>query len=136
MAGCGLGEERGSNHEIHPPTGDHPLLLPHLERAIVERRKVVEYLLNPLHPDGAAKAQFFMAAGFRKQSWQVMAQEFRNLVATHPVTTSLHNAHGWKYIVDGALNSPSGRTLRVRTVWIVDSGSIVPRLVTAYPVKE
>jgi hypothetical protein len=48
----------------------------------------------------------------------------------------METVHGKKYIVDGAIETPSGKTPVVRTVWIVDEGSDVPRLVTAYPREE
>jgi hypothetical protein len=50
-----------------------------------------------------------------------------------PVTKSMTSAQGRKYIVDGALQTPVGQTVMVRTRWIVDEGETRPRLVTAYP---
>mgnify|MGYP006953970691 FL=1 len=41
--------------------------------------------------------------------------------------------HGQKYIVDGELATPCGQRPVVRTVWVVDAGRVIPRLVTAYP---
>jgi hypothetical protein len=52
------------------------------------------------------------------------------------VVVSMETSHGIKYIVDGALITPSGKRPTVRTVWIVDRGSENPRLVTAYPGEE
>ncbi|MEM1041982.1 MAG: DUF6883 domain-containing protein [Bacteroidota bacterium] len=40
--------------------------------------------------------------------------------------------HGMKYVVDGDLPTPSGHSVRVRTVWIVDPTDPRPRLITAY----
>ena len=36
----------------------------------------------------------------------------------------------------GRIETPSGKTPLVRTVWIVDRGFDAPRLVTAYPQEE
>jgi hypothetical protein len=33
--------------------------LPNADKAIVEHKKVVDYLLNPAHPDNSGKAGFF-----------------------------------------------------------------------------
>lgn len=112
------------------------MILPFVEQVLVERRKVVEYLLNPLHPEGATKARFFLAAGFNIEDWQDLAKPLCGLAERFPISSGLHTGHGWKYIVDGDLLAPTGRVLRVRTVWIVESGSTAPRLITAYPVKE
>lgn len=39
--------------------------LPNAERAIVEREKITDYLLDPAHPDNGGKAPFFEHLGFR-----------------------------------------------------------------------
>ena len=49
------------------------------------------------------------------------------------IHTSMESAHGGKYILDGRIETPSGKRPIVRTVWIVDRGVEMPRLVTAYP---
>ncbi|EUA05429.1 hypothetical protein [Mycobacterium kansasii] len=36
-------------------------------------------------------------------------------------------------VVDGVVESPCGRMVALRTVWISDGPGDVPRLVTAYP---
>ena len=41
--------------------------LPNLEKAIVPREKIVDYLLSFVHKDGRAKAEFFMRFGFTKK---------------------------------------------------------------------
>jgi hypothetical protein len=107
--------------------------LPNANTAELSREKIVGYLLNPEHPDGAGKAAFFYAAGFRVERWQELADALKSLAERVPVTRSVDSSHGSKYIVDGPIGTPSGRTVTVRTVWIVDRGSQVPRLVTAFP---
>ena len=63
------------------------------------------------------------------------------VAALHGVATSgevverVESPHGEKYLVDGPLESPTGRKPLVRTVWIVDRGEQAPRLV-AYPGEE
>jgi hypothetical protein len=47
--------------------------LPNEDAAIVAREKVVGYLLNSRHPDGAGKAGFFESCGFRAEEWHVLA---------------------------------------------------------------
>jgi hypothetical protein len=41
--------------------------------------------------------------------------------------------HGQKYVVVGTVQSPTGRTALVQTVWIIESDDDRPRFVTAYP---
>ena len=110
--------------------------LPHAEKATVEREKIVDYLLNPAHPDNAGKAPFFAGLGFRRDDWPALATAFRSLAQQGNVKFSMESPHGRKYILQGRLDTPSGKTPRVRTIWIIDRGREAPRLVTAYPSAE
>ena len=47
--------------------------LPKADAVEIAKEKITDYLLNPLHPDGAGKAIFFLAQGFRPEAWQVLA---------------------------------------------------------------
>jgi hypothetical protein len=110
--------------------------LPNASLAKVEREKITEYLLNPDHPDNGGKAAFFTAGGYRRDDWQALATSLRKLAITYFVTQSIESGHGKKYIVDGSIETPIGKSPTLRTIWIIDSGETIPRLVTAYPRKE
>ena len=112
------------------------MMLPNLDQAVMSEEKITGYLLNPQHPDGASKAKFFAAMGFSRTDWPVLAAALRRVAETAEVAQSVESAHGWKYIVDGPLETPNGRTPVVRTVWIIDHGWTAPRVVTAYPRDE
>ncbi|HYV00699.1 MAG TPA: hypothetical protein VE977_17840 [Pyrinomonadaceae bacterium] len=116
--------------------GKRQMRLPNASLALVERAKITEYLLNREHPDNGGKADFFIALGFRADDWETMAAALRILAINYPVNLSVESPHGKKYIVDGAIETPVGKTPMVRTVWIIDTGETVPRLVTAYPYEE
>jgi hypothetical protein len=107
--------------------------LPNAEIAVVAREKIVNYLLNPEHPDGWSKARFFSSLGFTIVEWHTFATALRKVATGHPVKKIIESNHGRKYIIEGAIDSPFDDRATVRTVWIVDSGELVPRLVTAYP---
>lgn len=108
--------------------------LPNAPQSLVGKEKIADYLLNAAHPDNGGKAAFLIALGFRRDEWETLAGAFRNLAVAAEVTESLESDHGTKYILDGAIETPSGKSPRVRTVWIVDRGRNCPRLVTAYPI--
>ncbi len=110
--------------------------LPNWENAVVDREKITDYLLNPAHPDNGGKASFFLSHGFRPDDWQTLAIAFRRLAEAVEVYKTVASVHGQKYIVDGPVEAPGGKTPKLRTVWIVDSGQTIPRLVTAYPQDE
>lgn len=50
-------------------------MLPRAEALVVEREKIVDYLLNPAHRYGASKARFVAAFGFRVEKWGRLALE-------------------------------------------------------------
>ena len=108
--------------------------LPNSDRAHVDRYKITDYLLSQTHPDGRTKAQFFMRFGFRSDTWQELAQALQKVGTSNPVVAVAESLHGARYTVDGAIQTPDGRTPRVRTVWIVEPGGSGPRLITAYPI--
>jgi len=109
------------------------MILPNAHLAWVEREKITEYLLNPEHPDNGGKAAFFVALGFSSDGWENLVDALRKLTLSAPVSREMETVHGIKYIVEGEIEGPLGKTASVRTIWIVDAGTNFPRLVTAYP---
>jgi hypothetical protein len=110
--------------------------LPNSHLAIVDREKITDYILNDAHPDNGGKALFFVALGFSRDEWWALASAFLKLARENEVGVSMESSHGIKYILDGTLITPSGKSPTVRTVWIVDKGREKPRLVTAYLHEE
>ncbi|HEY8670303.1 MAG TPA: hypothetical protein VIL63_05665 [Terriglobales bacterium] len=110
--------------------------LPNADVAVAAQEKIRDYLLNAAHPDNGGKAAFFLALGFAREDWNALAIAFRELAQTTQVSAQLESTHGQKYTVDGRIQSPGGRSSVVRTIWIIDHGENIPRLVTAYPHEE
>ena len=110
--------------------------LPNAQFAIVEREKIVEYLLNPAHPDNGGKAPFFMTLGFHPEDWETFGAALSQMALNSPVSQNMETIQGKKYIIDGTIDTPDGKSPVVRAVWIIDRGEDVPRLVTAYPHEE
>jgi hypothetical protein len=110
--------------------------LPNCAAAVSAEEKLRDYLLNAAHPDNGCKAAFFAALGSQRESWNALADARRELARTASISAEFDSAHGQKYIVDARIQSPSGRSPFLRTIWIVDRGDDIPRLVTAYPHEE
>lgn len=109
------------------------MMLPSFQQVVIDRMKVVDYLLNSAHPDNGGKAAFFNGWGFAAADWTRFADAVRSMVASTQVIRVVQSTWGEKYVVDGPLTAPKGTTPVVRTVWIADRSSLAPRLVTAYP---
>jgi hypothetical protein len=106
--------------------------------AVVDRGKVVDYLLNEAHPDNGGKARFFVLLGFYREDPEPLMKALREVAEHGEVVHSGESVHGEKYVVDGwlSMHTQESRRRSVRTVWIIDRGGDAPRLVTAYPGKE
>ena len=109
--------------------------LPGAESAIVLRSKVEDYLLNLEHPIGGGKAKFFIHFGFHRERWEELAAALRGHVQEHPVADALEEAGGITYVIEGRMKTPSGRQPRVRTIWLLETGELAPRFITAYPLE-
>lgn len=110
--------------------------LPHRDRVEVAREKLTDYLLDSGHPDNGGKAAFFARMGYSRDNWFACAEALKALARSKDVAAMLESPHGEKYIVDGTLAAASGAERHLRTIWIVDADSTIPRLVTAYPLGE
>jgi hypothetical protein len=105
--------------------------LPGAESAVVPRRKAEDYLLNCEHPIGGGKAKFFIRFGFRRERWEEFAAALRRHSPENPVADMLQDADGITYVIEGRMNTPSERQPRVRTIWLVETGELAPRFITA-----
>lgn len=107
--------------------------LPNLEFALVEERKVAAYLLSEENSGG--KSAFFATFGFTVAQWEALRDALLEHAAAHEVARASKTTHGAKYIIEGEMQTPVGRSPQVRSVWIIDAGEDAPRLVTAYPLE-
>ncbi len=58
---------------------------------VVNQNKVCDYLLNPMHPVGISKANFFISPGFNKNSWKILVQELTKLAQKNQIKYSEKN---------------------------------------------
>lgn len=110
--------------------------LPNVHCARVEESKVLEYLLNPAHPDGASKARFFLARGFAPNAWQTMRDAMIAQGRVNRVTKVTETRWGSRYQVDCHCPTPDGSNPCIRSVWEIGNDGPCPRLLTAYPLSN
>ncbi len=109
--------------------------LPNWENAYIHPQKLIGYLLSETHPVGRSKAKLLRAFGFNEQTADMLEQELLGIACTQEVQDIITTPHGMKYILDGEIQTPLARPLRLRTVWIIDAGETSPRFITARPLK-
>jgi len=110
--------------------------LPNFALATVPERKITQYLLNPAHPAGGAKAVFFLRFGFTVTEWRQLADALIQHAHENDVVESEQTPHGIRHIVDGTLIAPDGTRLNVRSAWYITPCSGAPRFVTAHPLPK
>ncbi|MBM4124513.1 MAG: hypothetical protein FJ246_06125 [Nitrospira sp.] len=107
--------------------------LPHREEAYIPPAKLEEYLLSETHSVGRLKARFLHAAGFDLKNPNWVKHRLIEIAQSEDVMETKSTPHGTKYVVEGSLQTPAGRLVQLRTVWIIETGQTSPRFVTAYP---
>ncbi|MBK8535099.1 MAG: hypothetical protein IPL59_08145 [Candidatus Competibacteraceae bacterium] len=107
--------------------------IPHAEQATVDIRKLRDYCMNPLHPEGKHKARLFVAAlGMTEADAEPLRDALLQVVQSHDATLGRRDAYGQRYQIDFAFDW-HGRQAILRSGWIVEHGSVIPRLNTCYP---
>jgi hypothetical protein len=110
--------------------------LPNYELAIVPQAKITKYLLSLSHEDGRSKARFFIGFGFSNADWELLAQALLNHAEENEVSKIEASPFGTRYVIEGIISAPDGRTPLIRTVWFIEEGEYVPKFATAYPLRS
>ena len=106
--------------------------LPNAERAVVDIAKLRDYSLSPTHVEGKHKARVFAALlNFTAADAGRLRSMILTAVLTHVAAQGATDNHGTRYTVDFEAKGLHG-AITIRTAWIVDTGEIIPRLVSCY----
>jgi filamentous hemagglutinin len=108
--------------------------LPNAERAIVELRRVRDYLLKPDHPSGGPKSKFFVAYGFTTTGWDLLRTSLLRHGRTNSVVRHVATEWGIRYTVACNFQTPDGRDPSISSVWQMERD--VPRLLTVIPARQ
>lgn len=108
--------------------------LPYRTKAFIPEEKLTEYILSVSHPVGSSKAKFFRALGFNETNVNHLAKLILKIAKTNDVIKSRKFAYGINYVIEGIIETPSGKTVLVTTVWFAQTEKSIPSFVTAYPV--
>ncbi|MBV8883903.1 MAG: hypothetical protein JO235_07865 [Chroococcidiopsidaceae cyanobacterium CP_BM_RX_35] len=106
--------------------------LPHPERAIIKRQKLLTYCLNPEHSEGQHKARVFKSAlGIGLDEVEELQLALRQAIINSEAIPTKRNQYGQKYVVDFTLTRLDKQAV-VRSVWIVRETEDFPQLVSCY----
>jgi hypothetical protein len=107
--------------------------LPNAEKAIIETEKLQGYILSLSHPVGRFKAVVFQKLGYSAENWETFERSLRELILTQDALPVEESQYGKKFLVEGPFVGPSGRKIRIVTVWVILKDESLPKFVTAYP---
>jgi hypothetical protein len=117
-------------------------VLPNIQLAELDGRKLSEYSLNPGHPGNNGKADGWRALGYdvdNPEGRRDAARELRGLIcdellARGKVAETRDTAYGPSHRVLSGLTGPNGRDATLVTCWLIEdrAGLSVPKLTTAW----
>ena len=110
--------------------------IPNAERAVVEIRKLRDYCLNPQHNKGKHKARLFTSLlGMSANDAEELRNALLEAVKTKDAQLGETDAYGQRYTLDFMLNWRD-KQARIRSAWIIETGSDIPKLTTAFPLTN
>ncbi len=106
--------------------------LPNPDKAVMPVGKLEGYALNLEHPEGRHKAVVFRSAlGMGIAEADELRAALSEALHQQEALATRRNAHGQKYQVDFSM-STTGKSVIIRSAWIVRNGETFPRLITCY----
>jgi hypothetical protein len=107
--------------------------IPNAERAVVDIRKLRDYCLNPIHDEGKHKARLFAAAlSMTANDAEDLREALLQAVKTEDARLGRRDEYGQRYLIDFML-AWRGKQAMIRSGWIIEHGTEMPRLTTCYP---
>jgi hypothetical protein len=107
--------------------------IPYAKNAVVDVRKLRGYCLNPNHDDGKHKARLFASIlGITAADAETLREILLTIIQTHEARPGRRDSYGQRYTVDFMLEWQNNKA-RVRSGWILETDSTMPRLTTCYP---
>lgn len=104
------------------------------EDAFLAPEKFQEYLLKKL-PDND-KSGFLASAGYTIENWERLAFDVQKQLLPLDAARSRETLFGDLYEIHGVLAGPNGKSLKVVSIWMIESESKKTKFITLYPEKE
>jgi hypothetical protein len=109
------------------------MLIPNAENAIVDISKLRDYCLNPEHRDGKHKARLFAAIlGMTADDAEELRQVLLEIINIREAELGKQDEFGQRYTLDFEI-SWQNRKATLRSGWIIEAGSKIPKLTACYP---
>ena len=107
--------------------------IPNAEHAIVDIRKLRDYCLNPQHHKGKNKARLFASLlGMNSNDAEELRNALLEAVRKQDAQLAEKDAYGQRYTLDFTLTWQD-KQATIRSGWIIETNSDIPKLTTAFP---
>lgn len=107
------------------------MLIPNAENAVVDIRKLRNYCLNPEHDEGNKARLFSSILGMTADNAEELRQSLLEVVKKE-AQLGRRDEFGQRYILDFTLEWQD-RSATIRSGWIIEHDSDIPKLTTCYP---
>lgn len=109
------------------------MLIPNAENAAVDIRKLRDYCLSLEHDDGKHKARLFSSIlGMTADNAEELRQILLEVVKVQEAQLGRRDEFEQRYTLDFTVEWQN-RSATLRSGWIVEHGSEMPKLTTCYP---
>lgn len=108
--------------------------LPQGNQAIITKEKLLDYILSETHSTGRFKAKFFRSIGFNETNVRLLEKILIKIAKSEEIENFSVSEYGVKYVLESDIDSPIGKIVKIRTIWIIEKGQTKPRFITIYPI--
>lgn len=99
--------------------------------AVTDHNKIQRYALNSNHPKGKEKARVFNSVlGYHYENWQLLSDQIYDKLQTSNISRQESTKYGERFIIPMRITGLRNKSMVVNTVWQIDKGTVIPRLIT------
>ena len=107
--------------------------MPNVQNATINPDKLIKYALNSEHPIGGNKAKVFESAlGYNQSNADSLIKQVYDKLPNSKAILGKLDTFGQRYTIDMPITGLNGNTVIVRTGWIINPDSNIPKLITIY----
>lgn len=107
--------------------------LPNSKNAYIPEEKLLDYLLSEIHPVGRSKAKFFRKLGFNETNIEKLKKALLAIALNNEVESIRETTFGINYVIQGDISTSKRSSVKIKTVWFMESITSKPSFVTAIP---
>lgn len=101
---------------------------------VIQDEKITKYLL--VYQPKNDKSRYLALAGYNLDNWELLKNDIINAVEGSEIAKVTSNDWGTQFELKSEWSGPSGRLIKVITIWQQDEETEFARFITLYPDKS